>query len=223
MIKVEGLGKSFRSGRGQVQALSGISFQLEEGRRLAILGKSGSGKSTLLNCLGGLERPDQGDVWCAGLRLAELSPGALAAFQRRHVGFVFQFGNLLSYLTVEENLTLPLAMNGMEGRARADRIGELLESVGLSGIGRAMPRELSGGEVQRVAFARAIAHKPRLLLADEPTASLDSGNGGQLVELMFDLTRRSGCTIVLATHDQDVMAFADDVIRLRDGHLEVMP
>ncbi len=221
MIEVAGVCKTYRSGRGKVTALEGISFKIEKGACFAVSGKSGSGKTTLLYCLGGLEKPDRGRVTCARVEVSALSRSAVSRFQRKHVGFVFQFGNLISYLTVRENLAFPLALNGNPAAARERRIHELLDRVGLPGIGEALPGELSGGETQRIAFARAMAHSPTVLLADEPTASLDSTTGRELIRLMHSLSSEQGCTLIVATHDPEVIAMATGQLQLQDGHKEI--
>jgi putative ABC transport system ATP-binding protein len=151
--------------------------------------------------------------------LQTLSERALCLFQRRHIGFVFQHGNLLSYLTAAENIAFPLHLNGFSKQEANRRISELLDMIGLPGIGPAMPHELSGGELQRVALARAIAHKPALILADEPTANLDSATGKAITELMIALSRREGCTLIMATHDLELIALADRHLPLRDGKI----
>ena len=221
MIIVEKLIKTRRSGRGKTEVLSGVSLSARTGEMVMLAGKSGSGKTTLLGCIGGLERPDTGRVSLFGTELASLSPKGLSLLQRRSLGFVFQFGNLISYLTAEENIALPLALNGITGKARERRVEGLLESVGLRHAARAMPTELSGGEVQRIAVARAIAHRPALLLADEPTASLDTETGGELIRLMRSLAGEGNTTLIIATHDPELMGIADRVILLRDGKVDV--
>jgi putative ABC transport system ATP-binding protein len=217
MLEVTGISKQYLSGRGRVQALTGITFRMEKGGNLALVGKSGSGKTTLMNCIGGIERPDAGKVVIEGQEIQSLSERALCLFQRQHIGFVFQHGNLLSFLTAAENIALPLNLNGVDGRSRNRRVSELLELLGLPEIGAAMPYELSGGEMQRVAVARALAHNPSLLLADEPTANLDSATGIGIMQMMIALTRSQGCTLIMATHDLELIALADRSIRLRDG------
>ncbi|MBM4311708.1 MAG: ABC transporter ATP-binding protein [Deltaproteobacteria bacterium] len=220
MLECRDISKTYHSGRGKLHALRGVSLKIVPGAAAAIVGKSGSGKTTLLNCMGGLDRPDSGTVFVKGFDLHALSPHALSLFLRRDMGFVFQFGNLLSYLTVFENIAFPLRLNGASNRKLEHRTQELLDRIGLSGAGPALPHELSGGEVQRVAVARALAHRPRLLLADEPTASLDSTTGTTLVRLMFEMGRESGCTMVLSTHDSEVMDLADQCLHIRDGLLQ---
>jgi ABC-type lipoprotein export system ATPase subunit len=217
MLEVNGISKQYLSGRGRVQALTGITFRMEKGGNLALVGKSGSGKTTLMNCIGGIERPDAGKVVIEGQEIQSLSERALCLFQRQYIGFVFQHGNLLSFLTVAENIALPLNLNGIDSRTRNRRVSELLELIGLPEIGAAMPYELSGGEMQRVAVARALTHNPSLLLADEPTANLDSATGIGVMQMMIALTRSQGCTLIMATHDLELIALADRSIRLRDG------
>ena len=217
MISVNNLSKTFCSGRGEVKALHNISFTVDRGKVLAVVGKSGSGKTTLLNCIGGLESPDRGSIICFDRELTHLSSKTIAQFQRHQVGFVFQFANLLSYLTVSENIEFPLVLNGIGGKQKSARVDELLEQIGLPSAGGALPHELSGGELQRVSFARAIAHKPNMLLADEPTASLDSATGLKLAGLMVALTKEQDCTLLISTHDPELVKLADTKISLRDG------
>ena len=217
MIQLEGISKEYRSGRGHVKALINVSLTIDKETAVAVVGKSGSGKTTLLNCMGGLEQPENGTVTCFGIDIHSLSGAALCLFQRRNVGFVFQHGNLLSYLTVYENIAFPLTLNDIGGKKKAKRIDGLLKSIGLKGAGAALPHELSGGEVQRVAVARAMAHRPLMLLADEPTASLDSETGRNLVRFMFDMGREQGCTMVISTHDPEIVDLADARIHIRDG------
>lgn len=219
MVAIEHLKKGFVSGRGRVSALVDVSFSADKGASVVILGKSGSGKSTLLNCIGGFERPDEGRVVCMGRDIHSLSAGALSLFQRKEMGFVFQSGNLLSYLTVAQNISFPLTLNGITGPAALKRVEGLLDKVGLKGTERALPQELSGGEYQRIAVARALAHKPALIVADEPTASLDSATSRALTSLIFGLCRDEGTTVVMATHDSDIIALADLTVHLVDGRV----
>ena len=219
MIELFGITKTFRSGRGQVDAIADVSLRVATGDFAAVMGKSGSGKTTLLNCMGGLEMPDRGEILCWGTPINRLPARKLGLFQRRHLGFVFQRGNLLSYLTVSENIGLPLTLNGVTGADRTERIANLLTDIDLTAAARALPHELSAGETQRVSVARAMAHHPQLLLADEPTANLDTANGRQLVQLIRNLGTECGCTIIVATHDQDITGGADQFIGLRDGRV----
>jgi ABC-type lipoprotein export system ATPase subunit len=219
LVEILGVGKIYRSGRRQVEALCDVSCTVERGTALAVVGKSGSGKTTLLNCIGGLERPDRGTVTCLGQDIHALSRRSLSLFQRQHLGFVFQFGNLLSYLTVYENIDFPLALNGVPRKERDGRVLELLERVGLRDSQQALPRELSGGEVQRVSFARAVAHGPQVLLADEPTASLDSDTARDLVQLMLEVVQEQASCLIVSTHDPVVINLADNIMHLRDGRV----
>jgi len=220
VIRVQGISKEYRSGRGRVRALTDVSFTIEKNNTVAVFGKSGSGKTTLLNCLGGLEQPERGKIKCFGVEIHSLSEKALCLFQRRNMGFVFQHGNLLSYLTVYQNIAFPLALNNFDKKAISKRVHELLEKIGLAETGPALPYELSGGEVQRVSVARAMAHSPQILLADEPTASLDTDTGRDLVQLMFKMGREHGCTMIISTHDQKIINLADAFLPLRDGKIE---
>jgi len=220
MIRLQSVCKLFVSGRGHVQALSEISFMAENGQGVILVGRSGSGKTTLLNCIGTLELPDSGAIFYNGTDICRLSLRRRTLFRRQEMGFVFQAGNLLPWLTVAENLQFPLELNGIRGKTQRGRIEELLATFGLTGYEKALPVELSGGESQRIAFARAIAHEPAILLADEPTASLDSSTGKQLVELMVSLCQTKGTTLFIATHEQDLLAMADTVITLKDGKME---
>lgn len=219
MIEVYNISKSFFSGRKKIQVLSDISFKLERGKILTVIGKSGSGKTTLLNCIGGLEVPDSGQISCLGMDIHSLSKKRLCHFQRNKLGFVFQSGNLLSYLTVFENIVFPLILNGYTKKDRDKRVQELLERVELKQYPKAMPNELSGGQAQRAAFARAIAHSPDILLADEPTASIDTQTGLNLVKLMYQLGRENNSTIIISTHDNEIIKHADKIIHIKDGKI----
>jgi ABC-type lipoprotein export system ATPase subunit len=219
MIIVEHLSKTFKSGRGIVQAVSDISFTAGPGMSTAIVGKSGSGKTTLLNCIGGLLQPDSGAVTCFGAPIHLLNRKKTALFQRQKLGFIFQYGNLLSYYTVFDNIAFPLILNGMDKKQCEKKVKYLLDRIGMGGLEKALPNELSGGEAQRVASARAIAHSPQMLLADEPTASLDSETGKNLMELLFELAREQQCTLLLSTHDPELLHLCDQSFQMRDGRL----
>jgi putative ABC transport system ATP-binding protein len=200
-----------------VQALKHVTFSLEKGSFAALTGPSGSGKSTLLNVLGGLDRPDAGTIRVAGVDLTAAPAGQLADFRLLHIGFVFQAFNLLPVLNVVENLEFIPALQGMKTEMRRQRARELLKAVGLAEIGGKRPNELSGGQQQRVAVLRAIMTEPELVLADEPTANLDSANAALLLNMMERLNRDKGITFVFSTHDPQVMDRARRLIRLRDG------
>lgn len=219
MILLENISKKFKSGRGLVRALDKIYLRIEKGSTVVLFGKSGSGKTTLLNCIGGLDRPETGRVCIFDVDIHALPERSLCLFQRTSIGFIFQHSNLLNYLTVFQNIAFPLELNNIDKRQIKKRVHELLEMTGLRGIDMAMPEELSGGEAQRVAFARAIAHSPELILADEPTASLDSETGRELVRFMFKIGKEQECTIIIATHDREVMDLADRKVQMKDGHI----
>ena len=203
-------------GRG-VDVLTGVSLDVPTGQFLAIAGASGSGKSTLLGLIAGLDQPTAGRIEVAGVDITALDEDALARFRRDHVGYVFQSFHLLPTLTAQENVAVPLELAGEAGAAA--RAAELLGEVGLAERAHHYPAQLSGGEQQRVAVARAMARRPALLLADEPTGNLDSATGKQIIELLVGMNRRLGSTLVLVTHDTALAAHADRVITLRDGRV----
>ena len=219
LIAVRGLEKSYEHGR--ITALRGMDLDVAEGEFIAIVGPSGCGKSTLLHLLAALDRPDAGS-----LRVAhhDLTAGRdLSHYRARHVGMVFQLHNLLPSLTASENVQIPLFELDLGGRERRARAQELLELVGLGGREGNRPPELSGGERQRVAIARALANDPAILLADEPTGSLDSAAGARVLDLLERLRRERGLTVVLVTHDAGVAARADRIVRMLDGRIDLRP
>lgn len=220
MIELQGVSKTFSSGRGHVAALSDISFTMAKGQRGVLFGRSGSGKTTLLNCIGTLETPDSGAIVIDGCDICRLSHRQRCHFRSKSVGFLFQAANLLPWLSVAENLMFPLEQNGIKGLEQRRRIDALLAAVGLRGYDKAMPAELSGGEAQRIAFARAIAHRPAILLADEPTANLDSANSRVMIDEIHALCREQRTTVLIATHDHELVSTSDVVICLKDGRLE---
>ena len=214
MLRCESLSRTYLSGGHALPVLKSITLHVPPGSFLAILGPSGSGKSTLLGLLAGLDRPTTGKVFLNGVELGPLSEDQRARLRAEKVGFVFQSFHLIPTLTARENIQVPLELRGLDGRARAD---ELLARVGLRDRGHHYPTQLSGGEQQRVALARAFSHKPRVLFADEPTGNLDAATGATVVELMSELNRESGTTLVLVTHDQTLAARAGRILRLHDG------
>ncbi len=217
MISVRGLSMRFTSGGAAVDVLADISLDVPPGQFLAVAGPSGSGKSTLLGLVAGLDQPTAGRITVAGVEITRLGEDALARFRRDTIGYVFQSYHLIPTLTALENVAVPLEL---AGDARAlDRAGALLAEVGLAGRAHHYPVQLSGGEQQRVAVARAVCRRPRLLLADEPTGNLDSATGKQIIELLVDLHRNLGSTLVLVTHDGALAAHADRVVTLRDGRI----
>ena len=216
ILRCESLGRSYASGGREITVLRDITFDLEAGGFLAVTGPSGSGKSTLLGLLAGLDRPTRGRVVLDGRDLAALTEDERARVRAEAVGFVFQSFHLIPTLTARENIQVPLELRGEEARPRAE---ELLQRVGLGDRGHHYPAQLSGGEQQRVAVARAFAHRPKVLFADEPTGNLDAANGRNVVALLTELNRELGTTLVLVTHEPDLAARAGRVIRLHDGAL----
>jgi putative ABC transport system ATP-binding protein len=217
MIELHGISKTVPSGDASLTILHPLDLRIDKGRVVAITGPSGSGKSTLLGLVAGLDAPSTGRVVIDGTDITALSEDALARFRGANIGFVFQFFHLLPSLTAWENVRVPLEIAGVPGAsARADA---LLDEVGLSPRRHHYPSQLSGGEQQRVAIARALANDPAILLADEPTGNLDSGTGRQVIDLLIDVNRRRGTTVILVTHDAELAALAQDTIALRDGRV----
>jgi putative ABC transport system ATP-binding protein len=216
-VRAVELVKNYLSGTQVRQALAGVSLEVPTGRFLSIMGPSGSGKSTLLHMLAGLDRPDSGAVYLAGQRLDTMAEKERAAMRRRAMGIVFQSYNLVQVLTVAENVGLPLLIDGQSGAGVDQRVAELLELCGISERARQLPSELSGGEQQRTAIARALVANPRLVLADEPTGNLDSATGAEVLKVLVEAQRSMGHTVVLVTHDPKVAATGDAVLNLRDG------
>lgn len=216
MLRCESLTQTYLSGGRELTVLQDIGFELEDGGFLAIVGPSGSGKTTLLGLLAGLDRPKRGRVLLEGQDLSQLSEDQRARLRGEKVGFVFQSFHLIPTLTARENVQVPLELRGEDARERAD---ELLARVGLSDRGHHYPAQLSGGEQQRVALARAFSNRPRLLFADEPTGNLDAATGAKVIDLMAELNRELGTTLVLVTHDHDLASRARRMIRLADGRM----
>jgi putative ABC transport system ATP-binding protein len=220
MLQVRGVTKVYRQGTREVQALRGVDLGIAQGEMVAIMGPSGSGKSTLLHLLGGLDRPTSGEVHFQGQNLSRLSDADLTRVRRRHIGFVFQFFNLLPTLTVSENVALPLLLDGVARRTAGNRAMESLERLGVAPRATHFPEQLSGGEMQRVAIARALVTQPATLLCDEPTGNLDSANAADVLAILRDLATVDRRTIVLVTHDDSAAAHGDRIVRLRDGRIE---
>ncbi len=219
LVEARGLFRSYRMGQVLVPALRGVDFVLRRGELAAVAGPSGSGKTTLLNLLGCLDDPDAGGVSLEGRDLAGLTRSEKTLLRRRRLGFVFQMFHLVPVLSAAENVEFPLLIDGVERRRRRERVREALAAVGLADRAGHRPDQLSGGERQRVAVARALVHDPVLVLADEPTANLDSDTGAAVVELLCRLNRERGLSLLLATHDPAVMARATRVVRLVDGRV----
>jgi putative ABC transport system ATP-binding protein len=211
--------KTYGSGATAVKAVRGVSLTIASGELVAVIGPSGSGKSTLLHLLATLDRPDSGEIWIGGIKLSELDDQGRTQLRRSKIGLVFQFFNLLPLLSARENVALPLLLAGMrlaDAEARAD---ELLARVGLTARAAHRPDTMSGGEMQRVAVARALAPRPLVLLADEPTGNLDSASGTSVLALLRGSTHDSGCAVVMVTHDSRAAAVADRVLEFQDGTL----
>ena len=219
ILEAKALEKQYQLGEHKVNALNCVDFIVEKGEFVAIMGPSGSGKSTLLHLLGGLDRPSDGEVTLAGQRLSILNDNQATLVRRHNIGFVFQFYNLLPTLSAEENVALPLIIDGQDLRKHQARITAMLEMVGLADRRRHRPNQLSGGEQQRVSIARALVTEPAIVLADEPTGNLDSKSGTTIMELLRQSCDQLGQTIVMVTHDPRAAAYSDRVVFLKDGHV----
>lgn len=219
LIEIRGVCKSFIEGGHERVVLHQADAVIQRGESVALLGRSGSGKSTLLNILSGIDAPTTGAIIIDGVALHSLNERERTLFRRRNIGFVFQFFNLIPTLTVAENVLLPVELNGTVTVAKRAAAYELLRRVGLGDRGAAFPDKLSGGEQQRVALARALAHDPALVLADEPTGNLDAATGEQVLQLLDDMTRQAGKTLIMVTHSNEIAARTDRVLHLEDGRL----
>lgn len=218
-ISCKNLCKTFQQGETTVIGLDHVSLEIESGDIVCLSGPSGSGKTTLLNAMGGLDTPDSGEVLVGEFRVDKLDKGARADMRLNNIGFVFQAFNLIPVLTAQENIEFVMQVQGVPARERQQKSLAILEQVGLPGLAHRLPAQLSGGQQQRVAVARAIVSEPRLVLADEPTANLDSNNAIQLVELFLELNEKFGITFVIATHDERVMSYCRRLIRMVDGKI----
>jgi putative ABC transport system ATP-binding protein len=220
LLAAENLHKTYITGEARVTALGGVSFSVEQGDFVALMGPSGCGKSTLLHISGAMDRPTSGTIRLADRDLATLEDDQLTRVRREQVGFVFQFFNLLPTLTVSDNIALPCLLAGMKPAEAERRAATLAERVGIAHRLRHFPQQISGGEIQRAAIARALVHQPALIVADEPTGNLDSENGATVLSLLTGLNQEMGVTIMLATHAAEVAATAKRVLRMRDGRFE---
>jgi putative ABC transport system ATP-binding protein len=218
LLRARAVAKSF----GATPALRGADLDVAAGEVLAVMGPSGSGKSTLLHCLAGILRPDQGEVWYEDRRLDQLSERERSQLRRDEFGFVFQFGQLVPELPVAENVMLPLLLGGRHRREARAAAAALLDRLDLAGLERRRPGELSGGQAQRVAVARALVGRPRVIFADEPTGSLDSLSGEKVMDLLVDSAREQGATVLLVTHEARVAAYADREVVVRDGRVAAL-
>lgn len=213
MLKISKIEKSY----GASKVLRGIDFRMEEGERIAIMGPSGSGKSTLLNCIGGIDRPDNGEILFEGQILTNLSEQELCELRRNKISTIFQFFHLLPTLTARENIEFPMLLNSVSARERNEKVDELLNAVKIQHRACAFPHELSGGEKQRVAIARSLSMQPKLILADEPTGNLDSKNTDSVLELIENLSKQHGIAMLLVTHNEEVTRICDQTITMNDG------
>lgn len=219
LVQLQNLTKTYTEGKQSRTILDQINATFHQGDFILLLGQSGSGKSTLLNLISGIDDPDSGDILINGVAINRLSERQRTLFRREHIGFIFQFFNLIPTLTVFENVTLPLHLNGGVTAAKEKEVQTLIERVGLAQRQDAFPDRLSGGEQQRVAILRAIAHNPTLLLADEPTGNLDEDTGQTIIQLLLELTRQANKTLIMATHNPEIIPLADKVYRIKHGEL----
>lgn len=217
VLQLNAVCKTYRRGDEHVNVLSAVDFALDAGEFVVVTGPSGAGKSTFLHIAGGLDEPDSGTVAVNGRDVWSMSAGARAAFRRRNLGFVFQFFNLVPMLTAIENVSLPLVLDGMRARSADARAAELLDRVGLGDRARHLPAELSGGQMQRVAVARALVARPSLVLADEPTGNLDSQSSAEVLELLRSLSDEDGAAVVMVTHDPAAASYGTRELHLLDG------
>ncbi|MBO6557434.1 MAG: ABC transporter ATP-binding protein [Pseudomonadales bacterium] len=220
VIETKNLLRKFGSDETEIIALNNVSVEIEKGEFTAIIGPSGSGKTTLLHLIGGLDEPDDGSVFLSGANIAEMSGNELSDFRRDHIGFIFQAYNLIPVLSAQENIEYIMLLQGVPAAERKSRVGDMLNLVGLEGLGDRRPAHLSGGQQQRVAVARAMASQPDIILADEPTANLDSKTGIALLDVMRELNEKQNMTFVFSTHDQKIMDRATRLIHLEDGAIE---
>jgi putative ABC transport system ATP-binding protein len=217
LVKIDNATRVYKVGKVETLALRGVNLSIDSGEFTALVGPSGSGKTTLLQLIGCLDQPTSGSVWVDGKDVTRLNRNQRANMRRGHIGFIFQFFALIPTLTAYENVEMPLLLNGHTPKERRERVLELLKAVDLAERAKNRPDQLSGGQQQRVAIARALAPKPALILADEPTANLDTANGKQVMEIMEKLNKETGVTFVFATHDPRVIKYAHRVVTLRDG------
>ncbi len=219
ILKIQNVSKIYSTDGIEVRALRSLSLSIEEGEFTAIAGPSGSGKTTLLNIISGLDTPTSGQALLAGKPISTMKGSELSDFRRDHIGFIFQAYNLIPVLTVKENIEYIMLLQGIQEEERRSRVASILEKVGLDGMENRQPKQLSGGQQQRVAVARAMVSNPSVILADEPTANLDSNTGASLLDIMRDLNKNMGMTFVFSTHDTMIMERARRLVLLRDGEI----
>lgn len=219
IIEIKDVCKSFGEKDNRTQVLNNVSLSVGKGEFISLMGASGSGKSTLLYLLGGLDTPDSGEIFLDGRDISQMRDRELSKLRREGMGFVFQFFNLVQNLTVEDNILLPLVMDGKSPKKYRDRLDNILETVGLSDKRGSYPNRLSGGQQQRCAIARAVIYEPKILLADEPTGNLDSKSGTEIMELFSRINKENGITILMVAHSSECAAYSDRVITLSDGQI----
>jgi len=219
VIQVENLVKTYQLGKVSIPALRGISFDVAKGEFLVVMGPSGSGKTTLLNLIGAIDKPTSGKISIDDRDITTLREGELTKLRRHKIGFIFQFYNLIPALTALENVELPMLTAGISRKDASKRASQLLETVGLAERVGHLPDELSGGEQQRVAIARALANKPNVILADEPTGDLDTKTGIEVVQILYDTSKKENATVIVVTHDPAITEKADRILRMRDGNI----
>ena len=219
LVRIRGLTKHYQRGTEKIEALHGITIEIPRGDFVALMGPSGSGKTTLLNLIGGLDRPSAGELEIDGKRIDQLGNSELASWRASHVGFIFQFYNLLPMLSAQRNVELPLLLTNLSASQRKKNAAIALELVGLKDRANHKPKELSGGQEQRVAIARAIVNQPDVIIADEPTGNLDSNTGEAVERMLFELNRDQGITLVIVTHDPDLAKQCGRIIEMKDGKI----
>jgi len=219
VIQVENLVKIYRLGKVSISALRGISFDVAKGEFMVVMGPSGSGKTTLLNLIGAIDKPTSGRIFIDGRDITTLGEGELTKLRRHKIGFIFQFYNLIPALTALENVELPMLTAGVSRKDTSKRAFQLLETVGLAERVGHLPDELSGGEQQRIAIARALANRPSVILADEPTGDLDTKTGMEVVQILYDTSKKENATVVVVTHDPMITEKADVILQMRDGQI----
>lgn len=217
VVQVKKVSKSFHQGGDAIHALKGVNFDCAEGSITMIVGPSGSGKTTLLSCIAGVLDFDEGEIDVMGHSLHAMTQSEITQFRKRHIGFIFQLFNLIPTLTTEENIAIPLILNGMSDFEAEKKARDLLEKMGLQGRGKERPQNLSGGQQQRVAIARALVHEPTLVICDEPTASLDAETGAKIMELLVSIVKKERRSAIIVTHDNRIFKYADVIVKMEDG------
>lgn len=218
-ILVKNIFKNYKLGNATIHALRNVNLTIQKGELIAVVGPSGSGKTTLLNLLGTLDTPTSGEIEIDGVIVTNLSPDKLAKFRAKKIGFIFQNFNLIPVLTAFENVEFPLLGRQLNHAQRKEKVLKLLDAVGLKDFASHKPNNLSGGQQQRVAIARALVSDPTIILADEPTGNLDTSTGSEIMSLIHNINKKEGTTVIIATHDQNILEYANRIIRLKDGEI----